>query len=58
MMNIQKKVMLIIDKYNIEELEEKLSCSRDKKMGDVTLDSVDDISSIKQIREKVTMNAI
>ena len=39
--------MLIIDKYNLKELEEKLNCSRDMKMGDVTLDSVDDISSIK-----------
>ena len=34
-------------KYNIQELEEKLKRCRNMKLEDVTLDDVDELSSIK-----------
>ena len=45
-----------MDKYNIEEikekLEEKLNRCKNMKLEDVTLDDVDEISSIKIDRRK------
>ena len=35
------------NKYNVKELEEKLDRCRNVNLGDVTLDDVDEISSIK-----------
>ena len=39
-------------KYNIQELEEKLKRCRNMKLEDVTLDDVDELSSIKIDRRK------
>ena len=39
-------------KYNIQELEEKLKRCRNMKLKDVTLDDVDELSSIKIDRRK------
>lgn len=36
-----------MDKYNIEEIKEKLERCKSMKLEDVTLDDVDEISSIK-----------
>lgn len=41
-----------MNKYNIKELEEKLEKCRNMKLEDVTLDDVDEISSIKIDRRK------
>lgn len=40
------------NKYNVKELEEKLDRSRNVNLGDVTLDDVDEISSIKIDKRK------
>jgi hypothetical protein len=40
------------NKYNIKELEEKIEYCKNMKLEDVTLDDVDDISSIKIDRRK------
>ena len=39
-------------KYNIKELEEKLNICRNMKLEDVSLEDVDEISSIKIDRRK------
>ena len=44
--------MIIKKKYNIQELEEKLKKCRNMKLEDVTLDDVDELSSIKIDRRK------
>ena len=36
-----------MDKYNLKELEEKLKYCKNMKLKDVSLDDVDEISSIK-----------
>ena len=41
-----------MDKYNIEEIKEKLERCKSMKLEDVTLDDVDEISSIKIVRRK------
>lgn len=41
-----------MNKYNIEEIKEKLERCRNMKLEDVTLDDVDEISSIKIDRRK------
>ena len=41
-----------MDKYNLKELEEKLKYCKNMKLEDVTLDDVDEISSIKIDRRK------
>ncbi len=41
-----------MDKYNIEEIKEKLERCKSMKLEDVTLDDVDEISSIKIDRRK------
>ena len=41
-----------MDKYNLKELEEKLEYCKNMKLEDVTLDDVDEISSIKIDRRK------
>ena len=41
-----------MDKYNIEQIKEKLERCRNIKLEDVTLDDVDEISSIKIDRRK------
>ena len=41
-----------MDKYNLKEIEEKLNRCRNIKLEDVTLDDVDEISSIKIDRRK------
>ena len=41
-----------MDKYNIKELEEKLIRCRNMKLEDVSLEDVDEISSIKIDRRK------
>ena len=41
-----------MDKYNLKELEEKLNKCKNMKLEDVTLDDVDEISSIKIDRRK------
>ena len=41
-----------MDKYNIKELEEKLNRCRNMKLEDVSLEDVDEISSIKIDRRK------
>ena len=41
-----------MNKYNIEELREKLECCRNVNLDDVKLVSVDEISSIKIDRRK------
>ena len=40
------------DKYNLKELEENLSIVKNMKLEDVSLDDVDEISSIKIDRRK------
>ena len=40
------------NKYNIKDLKEKLNRCRNMKLEDVTLDDVDEISSIKIDRKK------
>ena len=40
------------NKYNVKELEEKLDRCRNVNLGDVTLDDVDEISSIKIDKRK------
>ena len=42
-------------KYNIQELEEKLKRCRNMKLEYVTLDDVDELSSIKLIEENQVM---
>ena len=42
-------------KYNIQELKEKLKRCRNMKLEDVTLDDVDELSSIKLIEENQVM---
>ena len=44
-----------MDKYNLKELEEKLKYCKNMKLEDVTLDDVDEISSIKWIEENQVM---
>ncbi len=41
-----------MNKYNLKELEEKLKRCKDMKLEDITLDDVDEISSIKIDRRK------
>lgn len=41
-----------MDKYNIKELEEKLNRCRNMELEDVSLEDVDEISSIKIDRRK------
>lgn len=41
-----------MNKYNIEEIKEKLERCRNMKLEDVTLENVDEISSIKIDRRK------
>lgn len=41
-----------MNKYNLKELEEKLNRCRNMKLEDVTLDDVDEISSIKIDKRK------
>ena len=41
-----------MNKYNIEELKEKLDRCKNMKLEDVTLDEVDEINSIKIDRRK------
>lgn len=41
-----------MNKYNIEEIREKLDRCKNMKLEDVTLDDVDEISSIKIDRRK------
>ena len=41
-----------MDKYNLKELEEKLKYCKNMKLEDVSLDDVDEISSIKINRRK------
>ncbi len=41
-----------MDKYNLKELEEKLNRCKNMKLEDVSLDDVDEISSIKIDRRK------
>ena len=41
-----------MNKYNIEEIKEKLERCKSMKLEDVTLDDVDEISSIKIYRRK------
>ena len=41
-----------MDKYNIKELEEKLNRCRNMKLEDVSLEDVDEITSIKIDRRK------
>jgi len=41
-----------MNKYNLKELEEKLNRCKNMKLEDVTLDDVDEISSIKIDRRK------
>lgn len=41
-----------MNKYNLKETEEKLNRCRNMKLEDVTLDDVDEISSIKIDRRK------
>lgn len=41
-----------MNKYNLKEIEEKLNRCRNMKLEDVTLDDVDEISSIKIDRRK------
>lgn len=41
-----------MNKYNIEEIKEKLEKCRNMKLEDVTLDDVDEISSIKIDKRK------
>ena len=41
-----------MDKYNLKELEEKLNKCKNMKLEDVSLDDVDEISSIKINRRK------
>ena len=41
-----------MNKYNIEEIKEKLERCKSMKLEDVTLDDVDEISSIKIVRRK------
>jgi len=41
-----------MNKYNIEEIKEKIERCRNMKLEDVTLDDVDEISSIKIDRRK------
>ncbi len=41
-----------MNKYNLKELEEKLQRCRNVKLEDITLDDVDEISSIKIDRRK------
>ncbi len=45
-------------KYNLKELEEKLKRCKDMKLEDVTLDDVDEISSIKIDRRKSSKERI
>ena len=40
------------NKYNVKELQEKLEKCRNMKLEDVTLDDVDELSSIKIDRRK------
>ena len=40
------------DKYHLKEIEEKLEYCRNTKLEDVTLDDVDEISSIKIDKRK------
>ena len=44
--------MMKNSKYNIEEIKEKLDRCKNMKLEDVTLDDVDEISSIKIDRRK------
>ena len=46
------------NKYNVKELEEKLDRCRNVNLGDVTLDDVDDVSSIKIDRRKTSNKKI
>lgn len=41
-----------MEKYNLKEIEEKLSRCRNMKLEDVTLDDVDEIGSIKIDKRK------
>lgn len=42
----------MIDKYNLQELEEKLTRCKNMKIEDISLDDVDDIKDIKIDRRK------
>ena len=41
-----------MNKYNLKEIEEKLEYCRNMKLEDITLDDVDEISSIKVDKRK------
>ncbi len=41
-----------MNKYNLKEIEEKLNRCRNMKLEDVTLDDIDEISSIKIDKRK------
>ena len=43
------------NKYNLKELQEKLEKCRNMRLEDVTLDDVDELSSIKLIEENQVM---
>lgn len=47
-----------MNKYNIEEIKEKLERCKNMKLEDVTLDDVDEISSIKIDRRKPSYERI
>lgn len=42
----------MIDKYNLQKLEEKLTRCKNMKIEDISLDDVDDIKDIKMDRRK------
>lgn len=42
----------MIDKYNLQELEEKLTRCKNMKIEDISLDDVDDIKDIKIDKRK------
>ena len=50
--------MKIISKYSIKEIEEKLERCRNINLEDVTLDDVDEVSSIKIDRRKPSSERI
>lgn len=44
--------MIIMDKYNIEEIKEKLERCKNIPIEDISLDDVDDLADIKMSRKK------
>ena len=47
-----------MNKYNLKEIEEKLNRCKNMELNDVTLDDVDEISSIKIDKRKSSNNRI